>query len=126
MQVWSKYIKEANARKRSYADADANAADGNRTKNNISPTFQVWGTEKLNKFIQELSNRNLVIMGDYNYSNIDWNNLHTTRDGLDFMNFIMEKEKNQDKYSLQENLSDKSERKTPALELKINKKPSDI
>ena len=57
------------------------------------------------KCIQELSNRNLVIMhpylltctlthfvimGDFNYPNIDWNNLHTTRDGLDFMILIMD------------------------------------
>ena len=65
-------------------------------------------------------------MGDFNYSNIDWNNLHT-RDDLDFINLIMEKEPRQiRKYSLQENLSDKLERKTPALELKINKRTSDI
>ena len=42
--------------------------------------------EKLYKCIQELSNRNLLIMGGFNYPNIDWNNLHTTRDGSDFMN----------------------------------------
>ena len=29
-------------------------------------------------------------MGDFNYPNIDWNNLHTTRDGSDFMNLIMD------------------------------------
>ena len=46
--------------------------------------------EKLYKFIEESSNRNLVIMGDFNYPNIDWNNLHTTRDGLDFMNLLMD------------------------------------
>ena len=37
-----------------------------------------------------MSNRNLVIMGDFNYPNIDWNNLHTARDGSDFMNLIMD------------------------------------
>ena len=29
-------------------------------------------------------------MGDFNYPNIDWNNLHTTCDGSDFMNLIMD------------------------------------
>ena len=28
-------------------------------------------------------------MADFNYPNIDLNNLHTTRDGSDFMNLIM-------------------------------------
>ena len=46
--------------------------------------------ENLYKCIQELSNRTLVIMGDFNYSNIDWNNFHTTCDCLDFMNLIMD------------------------------------
>ena len=29
-------------------------------------------------------------MDGFNYPNIDWNNLHTTRDGLEFMNLIMD------------------------------------
>ena len=51
-----------------------------------SPNSTKTNNEKLYKCIQELSNRNLVIIGDFNYPNIDWNNLHTPRDGSDFMN----------------------------------------
>ena len=29
-------------------------------------------------------------MGDFNYPNIEWNNLHTTRDGSDFLDLIMD------------------------------------
>ena len=45
--------------------------------------------EKLYKCINELSNKKktLVIMGDSNYPNIDWNN--AIRNGSDFMNLIM-------------------------------------
>ena len=46
--------------------------------------------ETLYKCIQEFSNRNIVTMGDFNHTNIDWNNLHTTRDCLDFMSLIMD------------------------------------
>ena len=50
-----------------------------------SPNSTENNNEKLYKCIQELSNRNLVIMGDFNYPNIDWNNLQTTHDGLDVL-----------------------------------------
>ena len=58
--------------------------DGNKTVIGVvyrSPNSTETNNEKLYKCIQELSNRNLVIMGDFNYPNIDWNNLHTTCDG---------------------------------------------
>ena len=55
-----------------------------------SPNSTETNNEQLYKCIQELSNRNLVIMGDFNHPNIDWNNLHTTRGGSDFMNLIMD------------------------------------
>ena len=67
--------------------------DGKKTVIGVvyrSPNSAETNNEKLNKCLQELSNRNLVIMGDFNYPNIDWNNLHTTRDGSDFMNLIMD------------------------------------
>ena len=67
--------------------------DGKKTVIGVvyrSPNSTETNNEKLYKCIQELSNRNLIIMGDFNYPNIDWNNLHTTRDGLDFMNLIMD------------------------------------
>ena len=50
-----------------------------------SPHSTETNNETLYKCIQELSNRNLIIMGDFNYPNIDWNNLHTTRDCLDVL-----------------------------------------
>ena len=42
----------------------------------------------LNK--QELSNRNHAIMGDFNYSNTEWNNLHATHDCSRFLSLIMD------------------------------------
>ena len=59
--------------------------DGKRTVIGVvkrSPNSIETNNEKLYKCIQELSNRNLVITGDFNYPNIEWNNLHTTCDGL--------------------------------------------
>ena len=67
--------------------------DGKKTVIGVvyrSPNSTETNNEKLLKCIQELSNRNLVIMGDFKYPNIDWNNLHTIRYGLDFMNLIMD------------------------------------
>ena len=57
---------------------------------NRSPNSTETNNEQLYKCIQELSNRNLVIMGDFYHPNIDWNNLYTTRGGSDFMNLIMD------------------------------------
>ena len=68
-------------------------SDGKKTVIGVvyrSPNSTETNNEKLYKFIQELSNRNLVISSDFNYPNIDWNNLHTTHDGSDFMNLIMD------------------------------------
>ena len=57
---------------------------------NRSPKSTETNNEKNYKCIQELSTRNLVIMFDFNYPNIDWNNLHKTCDCLDFRNLIMD------------------------------------
>ena len=55
-----------------------------------SPNSNVTNNEKLFNCIRELSNRNLVVMGDFNYPNIEWNDLHASHDCSEFLNLIMD------------------------------------
>ena len=50
----------------------------------------MYVNEKLYKYSKELSDKNLVTLGNFNYPNIDWNNIHTIYYGSDFMNFIID------------------------------------
>ena len=45
-----------------------------------SPNSSATNNGKLLNCIHELSHRHLVIMGDFNYPNIDWENLHANSD----------------------------------------------
>ena len=55
-----------------------------------SPKLSATNIEKLFNCIHELSHRDLVIMGDFNYPNIDWENLHANSDCSDFLDLVLD------------------------------------
>ena len=55
-----------------------------------SPNSCMLNNNRLINSIQELSHRNLVIIGDFNYPDIDWMNLSASGGSLDFMNVVMD------------------------------------
>lgn len=55
-----------------------------------SPNSPITNNERLENCIHELSHRDLVIMGDFNYPDIDWSNLSAGCDGYKFLNIVMD------------------------------------
>ena len=55
-----------------------------------SPNSPSTNNEKLLCCLNELGNRNVVIMGDFNHPGIDWENLSASRDSSEFFHTVMD------------------------------------